>query len=489
MMSTSPMAASVRQLAERALSRAAGAPLIAGNAVKILRDSTENYPAWLQAIAGAKKWVHFESYIFRDDEVGREFAEALAAKAREGVRVRVIYDWLGGSSRRLARSMAEAGVAVRRFNPPRLDSPLGWLSRDHRKMVGVDGEIGFVSGLCVSAKWVGNPARGIEPWRDTGVELRGPAVADVERAFADVWAVAGTPLAADEVPEAGSIPPAGDLHVRVIATVPSLGGLFRLDQLVASMARRRLWLTDAYFVGLASYVSALQAAAQDGVDVRLLVPGSSDVPVVRAVSTAGYRSLLESGIRVFEWNGTMLHAKTAVADGRWARVGSTNLNVASWIGNYELDLAVEDEGFGRAMEALYEQDLTNATEIVLRGGRRLAAVEKRPLRLGRGGSAGRVAAGALRIGNAVEAAMTNRRFLGPAEARMMAVVGSILVAVAVVGLLWPPLMAVPVALLGGWVGISLLVRAARVRQKRGGALAERPPVAVESEAGSDLPKP
>lgn len=463
---------SVRDLAERALSRTAGAPLIGGNAVKILRDAAENYPAWLRAIAGARKWVHFESYIFRDDETGREFAGALAAKAREGVPVRVLYDWMGGSSRRLARSMEQGGALVRCFNPPHLDSPFGWVSRDHRKMLGVDGEVAFVSGLCVSAKWVGDKARRIDPWRDTGIELRGPAVADVEKAFADVWAVAGKPLGADEQPEAGSIEPAGDHLVRVIATVPSLGGLFRLDQLVAAMARRRLWLTDAYFVGLASYVSALQAAARDGVDVRLLVPGSSDVPVVRAISTAGYRSLLESGIRVFEWNGSMLHAKTAVADGRWARVGSTNLNVTSWIGNYELDVAVEDEAFGCEMEAMYEQDLAGSTEIVLRGGRRLSRRVGRPRRLRSPGSAGRVAAGAIRIGNAVEAAMTNRRFLGPAEARMMAVVGVILVTVAVIGFLWPRVVAVPVAVLGGWVGITLLVRARRVRRRPAPPVAE-----------------
>lgn len=472
MASESRIAPSVRDLAERALSRAAGAPLVGGNAVKILRDSTENYPAWLQAIAGAKKWVHFESYIFRDDEVGREFGEALAAKAREGVRVRVLYDWMGGSTRRLARSMEQGGASVRCFNPPHLESPFGWVSRDHRKMVGVDGEVAFVSGLCVSAKWLGDPARGIDPWRDTGIELRGPAVGDVERAFADTWAVAGTPLTADELPAPGSIQPAGERHVRVVATVPSMGGLFRLDQMVASMARRRLWLTDAYFVGLASYVSALQAAARDGVDVRLLVPGSSDVPVVRAISTTGYRGLLEAGIRVFEWNGVMLHAKTAVADSRWARVGSTNLNVTSWIGNYELDVAVEDEVFGQEMEALYEQDLARSTEIVLRGRRHISRGAKRPRRLRHPGSASRVAAGAIRIGNAVEAAMTNRRFLGPAEARMMAVVGGILLVVAVLGLLWPWLLAVPLALLGGWMGISLLVGAARVRRRRGAAVAD-----------------
>ena len=144
-----------------------------------------------------------------------------------------------------------------------------------------------------------------------------------------------------------------------------MAGLFRLDQLIAALARERLWLTDAYFVGLTPYVQALCAAARDGVDVRLLVPGASDIPVVSPLSRAGYRPLLESGVRVFEWNGSMLHAKSAVADARWARVGSTNLNVASFWANYELDVAVEDERVPGEVAEMYEQDLEHATEIVL----------------------------------------------------------------------------------------------------------------------------
>ena len=164
--------------------------------------------------------------------------------------------------------------------------------------------------------------------------------------------------------------PSGQVDLRVVATVPNTAGLYRLDQLIAAMARRSLWISDAYFVGVAPYVQALSAAARDGVDVRLLVPGTSDVPAVAAISRAGYRPLLEAGVRVFEWNGSMMHAKTAVADGRWARVGSSNLNLASWIGNCELDLAIEDEAFARCMEAQYESDLGNATEIVLKLPRR-----------------------------------------------------------------------------------------------------------------------
>ena len=162
--------------------------------MRLLQDATENYPAWLEAIAGARRHIFFESYIFTDDEVGPQFADALAARARDGVKVRVLYDWLGTwGARRLWSQLRAAGAEVRCFNPPKLDSPFGWVSRDHRKTIAVDGEIGFVSGLCVSARWLGDPKRGVEPWRDTGIEIRGPAVADLEEAFARIWASTGTP--------------------------------------------------------------------------------------------------------------------------------------------------------------------------------------------------------------------------------------------------------------------------------------------------------
>ena len=143
---------------------------------------------------------------------------------------------------------------------------------------------------------------------------------------------------------------AGDVALRIVASEPSMADLYRLDMLIAALARKSIWLTDAYYLGAPSYVQSLRAAAFDGVDVRLLVPRTSDIPIVRALSRVGYRTLLQSGVRIFEWNGAMLHAKTAVADGRWSRVGSTNLNLASWMTNYELDVVVEDEVFAQADE-------------------------------------------------------------------------------------------------------------------------------------------
>ena len=473
------MSSPLRLIADQAFSRAAGAPLVEGNAVELLCDAQENYPAWLDAIHSAERWIHFESYILRDDRSGREFAEAMAAAARRGVRVRVVFDWVGALSAtpwmfwaRLRRS----GIDVRAFNQPRLDSPLGWLARDHRKMLGVDGRVGFVTGLCVADMWWGGERyKGLDPWRDTGVTIRGPAVADIEQAFADVWAATGSALPADEIPVQGSIAPAGSVALRVIATKPTTGGLFRLDQLVAAVARERLWITDAYFVGSSPYIQSLIAADADGVDVRLLVPGSgTDLPAVQKLTRVGYRPLLEAGVRIFEWNGTMVHAKTAVADGRWARVGSTNLNLQSWLGNWELDVAIEDQAFAKQMEDVYLRDLQNATEIVLSEARVRAAHAPAVAQSGAGrrrrppiARTRRAAtAGAIRLGRTFGAALTARRALGAAEAASLIWGVLLLGGLGAMGLKWPKALAYPLGVFLIWVAVGWLIQAVKLWSQR-----------------------
>ena len=463
-----------RLLAEQAFSRAAGAPLVNGNAVELLIDAAANYAAWLAAIRGASQRVLLENYIIRDDEVGREFRDALVERAQSGVFVAVVVDWvgcLGQSGSRFWAPLHAAGGEVRVFNPPQLGQPFGWVSRDHRKLLVVDGVLGFLSGVCISAKWLGDPTRNVPPWRDTGVALRGPVLVELEIAFAQSWSEIGAelrPFAAAPSPAE----PVGDVSLRLIATQPATAGMYRLDQLIAAMARKTLWLTDAYFVGIAPYVQALVAAARDGVDVRLLVPGSSDIPAVANMSRSGYRSLLQAGVRVFEWNGSMLHAKTAVADRQWARVGSSNLNVASWLSNRELDVAIEDTAFATQLATQYEHDLGNATEIVLaprrrRTGERVRSSEARPPRVRRGGgSSGRAAAGALRLANSVSAALTHRRVLDDDSVAMPLIASLVLLLLALVAIMRPAWIGWPFAALTGWFALNLAIRGVRMLRKR-----------------------
>ncbi len=457
---------SIRPIAERAVSRAAGAPLVGGNAVRLLIDAQGNYPVWLEAIAHARHAIFFENYIISPDRTGRAFRDALAERAAAGVKVRVLQDWFGSlrATRKFWAPLINAGGVIRTHNPFRFESPLGWLSRDHRKTMVVDGQTGFVSGLCVSDRWLGKPSENIEPWRDTGVEIRGPAVSDLLKAFAEVWAENGTKLD----PEDLELPPpreVGDTHLRVIATAPNLAGVYRLDLLVAALAKKRLWLSDAYFAGMPAYIQALRAAARDGVDVRILIPGGSDLPFLRPLTTAGYRPLLEAGVRVFEWNGSMMHAKTAVADGRWARVGSTNLNIASWMTNHELDVAIEDTNFAEQMEAQYERDVTHCTEVVLHARKRVRQTvpDERKSRPG-GGSVARATAGALRLSRTLGAAMMNRRIFAPDEARTIGWVAFAPMILGLLSIFFPRLFAWPLAVLLIWFSVALFLRANRLRK-------------------------
>ncbi len=453
---------------ERAFARIADSDLRLGNAVTLLRNSKENYPAWLEAIRSATRVVHFENFIIADDETGRLFAEALMERARAGVKVRVLYDWLGSSFRALPgfwRRMREAGVETRVFNPPRLTDPF-WIRRNHRKLITVDGRIGFVSGLCISDSWDGKDS---DPWRDTGISLEGPVVADLDAAFAESWVLSGMrAIPKSELADPDAIPAMGLVAARVIRGQPGMFRTYRVDQFIAATAQRNLWLTDAYFVATTSYVQALGEAARDGVDVRLLVPGSSDVPALQPIVRAGYRSLIEAGIRVFEWNGPMLHAKTAVADGRWARVGSTNLNLASWATNWELDVVIEDTAFAESMEAMYLEDLANATEIVpgLLSRRQRAKnmrSHRSPHRHKRGGVR-RLAAGALALSSSVGRAV-GARSLTATEASSIAIIGAALLALAALITVLPVLIVSPVVIGLMWLGLALLIRAIRLKRR------------------------
>ena len=266
----------------------------------------------------------------------------------------------------------------------------------------------------------------------------------------------------------GDIPPAGDVSVRIVASEPAMAGTFRLDQLVVAFARKRVWLTDAYYLGAPPYVQALVTSARDGVDVRMLFTRVSDIPLLAIMSRVGYRGLLEAGVRIFEWNGSLLHAKTAVVDGQWSRVGSTNLNPSSWMANCEMDAFVEDERFAREMEAMYLDDLANATEVVLARKQKLRKTQPTTTLSARDrkGSASRAAAGAVRIGNVLGAALTNRRVIDPIETRLLVWTGLGLLVLAALFIAFPRVAAYPAGVILAWLAAALLYRSFRLRCAR-----------------------
>ena len=359
-------------LTKEALERATGSPEIKGNSLRLQFDGPVTFDAWLEAIAGAKRYVHFENYILRNDPVGRAFRDVLLEKARQGVEVRVLYDWVGcwATPRRYWRPFRSAGVEVRAFNRPSLRDPYGVFQRDHRKLVVVDGEVAFAGGFCIGQEWAGTGDD--PPWRDTGIEMRGPAVSAASRAFGRIWDVMGEPLPSDFAKEEAS--PVGDTSVWLIEGEPRRSRVLRTVALVAAMVQERLWITDPYFVAPGAVAEAMVEAAQSGVDVRVLVPANNNWPLVGTLSRAGYRYLLEQGVRLFEWQGGMIHAKTSVADGLWCRVGSSNLNAWSLLGNWEIDVGVLDASLAGQLEGIFLADLASSSEIVLPGRRRTRAV-------------------------------------------------------------------------------------------------------------------
>jgi len=463
------------------LARATGGETICGNELTLQFDGPVTFGMWLDSIAQARKFVYFENYLVRDDTIGREVRAALIRKAMEGVPVYVIYDWLGcwATPRKFWKPLRDAGAKVVAFNPPTMafGNPFGALQRDHRKLIVVDGEVAHLGGLCVGQEWAGSETR--PPWRDTGVEIRGPAALSAARAFEAMWNRIAEPVFhAATLPE--RVEPDGT-PVWLIEGEPGRARVYRTLHLAASRARRSIWITDAYFVAPKSLSEALSAAAQQGVDVRILVPAHNNWPIVGSMSRGGYRGLLEAGVRLFEWQGPMIHAKSSVVDGVWCRVGSSNLNAASLLGNWELDVGVLDADLGAQLQGLFLADLASAVEIVLPGGpviggrpvstalgmsaKSLDPDEPLSTRLERriremGASPGRLSlASVVRAGEVLGDALAENRTLGREDRTLLGTLSIVVLGVGGVALLIPAVVGFMVALLAIWFGVTTGVRA------------------------------
>src|SRR5829696_8361250 len=354
---------------EGILGRVSDATLRGDNRISLLKNGPDTYDEWLAAIGRAERWIHLDNYIIANDVVGNRFASALSAKARESVRVRVLHDWFGCMDvpRSFWRGMRDAGVQVEAVNPPASGPPLGVIRRDHRKLLVVDGEYASTGGVCIADGWMVRSKETGLPYRDTALSVRGPIVADINRAFTKLWGEWVERLPDDECPDPKDFGSAGETPARLVVQEPRKMRTLRMLEFLTAWAQERLWVTDPYFLSLPILTQSLMATARDGVDVRVLVPATNDIAWIGRASRAGYRQFLEAGVRIFEYGGPMIHAKTIVADGWWSKVGSTNLNFSSLVANWEIDLVVEDTDFAQRMEQLFEDDVSNSREVRLEG--------------------------------------------------------------------------------------------------------------------------
>jgi len=361
----------------RGLWRIAAADVSSGNDVHLLPDGATTFDSMIAMIDAARESVVLESYIFRGDDVGLRFADAMGRAAARGATVRFLLDWLGafGLSGWILRRLRQQRVAVRTFSPPGFRAWGGFVPRDHRKLLVVDGAAGVTGGIGIGTEWrTGVLKRRRSPWRDTAIRIDGPAASDMLRAFDRMW----SRVSGHERRRSGRVPVrrAHGAHLDPALDAPSLVGIVegepgrrrvaRALQMQAVSAERSIWIASAYFVPAFSELEALIGAARDGVDVRVLVPSRYDHPWIRLLTRQFYRRLLVNGVRIWDWAGEMMHAKTSVIDGRWIRVGSTDFNPLGVAINYELDAVVEDPRVGAEAEVMFLRDLDQSREIKLR---------------------------------------------------------------------------------------------------------------------------
>ena len=346
-----------------------GMPLTEGNKVEVLKNGVRIFPSMLAAIRGAKKTINLEFYIYWDGEIGRTFAEALAERARAGVTVNVILDAVGSApmSRDLVQFLLRNGVNVEWYHPLRWYTLSRVNHRTHRKLLIVDGEVGFSGGVGIADEWLGD-ADARDHWRETMVRVEGPVVTQMQFGFMDNWVKSRGELLTglDYFPQ---LAPRGSLCAQVLKSSPSEGSsAVKLLYIVSIVsARQSIYIANAYFVPDRDTIRALEGAVRRGVDVRVIVPGEYiDVPLVRHAGRWQYEGMLRRGIRIFEYQPTMMHAKTMVVDGIWTTIGSSNFDDRSFRLNDEVNVNVYDEGIAAEMKQMFFEDLARSEEITHR---------------------------------------------------------------------------------------------------------------------------
>ena len=363
----------------RAMGVLLGPAILQGNRVEALLNGEEIFPSMLSAIRGAERSVTFESYIYWSGAIGREFAEALSERARAGVKVHVLLDWLGSSKLDAAQlaAMQESGVNIRRFHPPAWYRLTRMNNRTHRKVLVVDGKVGFTGGVGIADAWAGR-AQDPGHWRDTHFRAEGPVVAQMQGVFMDNWIkVTGEVLhGADYFP---ALSKRGDAAAQMFSSSPEGGSesMHLMYLLAITAARTSIHLSSAYFVPDDLTLTALVAAARRGVHVRIIAPGEHmDAETVRRASRARWGELLQAGVEIFEYQPTMYHCKVMVVDGTWLSVGSTNFDQRSFALNDEANLNITDPDFAARQIAVFEQDVGRSKAITLGEWQQRPLVEK-----------------------------------------------------------------------------------------------------------------
>ena len=356
-----------------------GSPLTTGNQVTLLQDGPATYRAMFAAIEASRDHINMETYILEDDEVGNRFADALIAKQRQGVQVNLMRDSVGtfGTPKAFFKRLSDSGIKVLEFNPVNpVHAKKGWEvnQRDHRKLLVVDGRTAFLGGINISSVYSGGSFKSgtrAKPessvaWRDTDLQLQGPVVAEFQKLFMAAWAA----QKGESLPPRNYFPTlqaTGQQVVRAIGSSPDEPYSLIYATLLSAItsAETTVHLTNAYFAPDPQLLAALEAAAARGVDVKLILPSQTDSWLVFHAGRAYYDRLLRAGVKIYERRGVVLHSKTALIDGVWATVGSTNLDWRSFLHNHELNAVVLGADFGKQVQTMFATDLAQSDEVTL----------------------------------------------------------------------------------------------------------------------------
>ncbi|MBQ5947818.1 cardiolipin synthase [Massilia sp. ST3] len=350
----------------RSLGVLLGPPILEGNKVEVLVNGDQIFPAMLEAIRSAKETITFETYIYWSEEIGREFSDALAERARAGVKVHLMLDFMGSIKMEdsLLQEMKDAGVNVQRYHKPVWWKLARLNNRTHRKLLVIDGKIGFTGGVGIADQWRGN-AEDKEHWRDNHYRVEGPAVGQIQAVFIDNW-VKATGMVLDGPEYFPALEPKGGMPAQMFSSSPTGGSesMHLMYLMAITAARKTIDLSAAYFVPDDLTIRTLIAAAKRGVRVRLITPGKIiDSDLVKAASRERWPELLAAGVQISEYDPTMFHVKSLVVDSLLVSVGSTNFDNRSFSINDEANLNVMDEEFARRHIEIFEADWVRATPV------------------------------------------------------------------------------------------------------------------------------